>query len=1350
MLITSCCFVKAQNWNDKFNEFSTLYGQEKYAEAITAGRDALRQLEEETGARDTNYANILYYLEYCYFMTEDYTGAAGVAEEHRELRKKLHGTDDLNYLNATYDLAVYKTYVSEYSEAVELMLEVADKIEKQFGKTHMNYISTATQLANIYNYAGSYSKAEELYDELYKTVSDNYPESETYMQMVNTVSVFYVTSGKFEKAEPFYTGALDLMEKYYGKPSKEYLASMNSLGEFYLLAGWYTKSETVYKEFSELCKKFYGAGSADYATALNNLAVTYEKQEKNSEAEELYKKVLKLKAEVYSTESDYYALTLNNFAVLYDNMGEYEKAAELYEQSLGIYEKVHGADSPDFATALSNLASNYSSRGQWGKALEYADRAAGMQKKLYGEKHAGYIGALNNLALLYYEKGDYTKAYNEFLKVISLRKEVQGVEHTEYGISLHNLASLEMEMGKYADSEKHLLEALAIQEKAVGIHHSNYANALNSLANLYFTLGDYRKAELTYLRCERIFRKIYGDLHPEYGTVLSNMGLFYYETGDYEKAGEFMKKARKIIHDSNGRDHPDNIHVYTTLAQICIARGNYPEAEEFMQQISTLAEKNYSHDHPEYGALLNNQAMFYYEMGNYDKAEKLYLEALENREKLYGREHIEYATSVNNLGTLYMAKALYSDDNEEALKYANAAIDNFILAGAIDSMVLGVDHPGYASNLNNLAELYRNLGEYTKAEPLFLRAIELERKNLGENNASLAVSYHNIAIMYSDAGNNEKGLEYALKAYTIKRNVYGDLNASLADVMLTLAIIYEKTGDKSQAADYFNMVIASAYDLVLKNFSFLSEEEKADYLRTIAHYSDLFKSFALKYGNEEPELPGLVYNNELINKGILLRSSGNLRNSILNSGDTALIKIFDEWMGVRQQISKLYSLPEAERTGRLDTLEEKANTLEKTLVVSSGEYREIQEIETAGWKDVAAALGENEAAVEFTQFNRFTDDKQYETVYAALVIKKNSTAPVMTELFTSDQLSDVLETGGENNFRYVSSIYGTEKVPDNRLYQLIWQPMDSILSGISKISYSPTGLLHRIAFSAISRPDGQHLSDRYRLRLLSTTAQLIKKEEGMISGKPDICIFGGCKYDTDSTAKSFWKYLDGTRTEAEAVNRQFTTAGYKSREFTGFDACEDTIKSFTGNNAPVIFHIATHGFFYPDPEETKKRKSRQEEETGLLVTRGRSLGVSNLMLNRNPLMRSGLVLAGGNRVWSSTGIDGEDGVLTAYEVSNMNLRRTQLAVMSACETGLGDIMGSEGVYGLQRAFRIAGVEYMIMSLWQIPDKETVEFMNGFYGRLLKTKDINAAFTETQAEMRKKYDPYYWAAFILIE
>ena len=224
---------------------------------------------------------------------------------------------------------------------------------------------------------------------------------------------------------------------------------------------------------------------------------------------------------------------------------------------------------------------------------------------------------------------------------------------------------------------------------------------------------------------------------------------------------------------------------------------------------------------------------------------------------------------------------------------------------------------------------------------------------------------------------------------------------------------------------------------------------------------------------------------------------------------------------------------------------------------------------------------------------------------------------------------------------------------------------------------------------------------------------------------------------------------------------------------TGREGTEDGFKQMgEGKNSPRILHVATHGYFFPDPDRAISTHGGVAHDS--VTSEGTAKAASNkpklefgtkesvFKISDHPMLRSGLILSGGNAGWKGERslVSGEDGVLTAYEISQMNLSNTELVVLSACETGLGDIQGNEGVYGLQRAFKIAGVKYIIMSLWQVPDKQTSMLMTTFYKKWLeaespdkggKKMSIPDAFHAAQKELRELgFDPYQWAGFVLIE
>ena len=248
--------------------------------------------------------------------------------------------------------------------------------------------------------------------------------------------------------------------------------------------------------------------------------------------------------------------------------------------------------------------------------------------------------------------------------------------------------------------------------------------------------------------------------------------------------------------------------------------------------------------------------------------------------------------------------------------------------------------------------------------------------------------------------------------------------------------------------------------------------------------------------------------------------------------------------------------------------------------------------------------------------------------------------------------------------------------------------------------------IYKVSFAAISKDVNRYLIDDYQMHLVSTTANISTSQSLTLDNNSVVSLFGGITYTTHPDARDTWKYLNGTLEEAEMISSILQGRVANVNAVTDSLASEEKFKKLS----PVsqVLHIATHGFFFPDPVQIKQT-IESATEYGEVEFRGGSptFGMDNFIRNHNPLMRSGLVFAGVNDFWSGTrSIKGDDGVLTALEVINIDLRQNQLVVMSACETGLGDIAGSEGVYGLQRAFKMAGTNFLIMSLWQVPDKET--------------------------------------------
>ena len=860
--------------------------------------------------------------------------------------------------------------------------------------------------------------------------------------------------------------------------------------------------------------------------------------------------------------------------------------------------------------------------------------------------------------------------------------------------------------GDYTNAEAYLLESIALKEKIFSKESAQYAYGCNSLGNLYTDLGKYPLAEFYLVQAKDIRKKIFSEESAAYAQSCNNLAAFYWSTGDYKKAEPLAIEARQIRGRLSGKATAEYAISCVNLGNIYRDIGQYEKAETFYLEAKDVREKLFTSHHAIYASACNILADLYAYMERYSDAEKLYLEAKNIREQLFGKESIQYAQTCNNLSGLYRGMHQY----KEAEAFALEAKD-------IWDRGLPADHPSHAVCLNNLGELYYAMHDFPKAEMYFLEARSLWFQSIGRNHPNYFQNAANLA------------------------KVYWNLN------------------QRKKADSLFSESFNAEINEVKKIFEFTNENEKQLYLSNAIAGSDEFKSFYYKeYSGKSAALPYAI---SLSNRNLLLNSSLQLRETINDSGNRNLINKYKAWSDLKEQIAALRSKGDGRPSVQLKDLSASADFLEKELALKSSAFKEQQS--TPGWKNVYRSLKENEAAIEFIQFQLYNGQNWTDSImYAALIITHKNQQPVFVPLFEEKNLDKIID--GQKDEVGINSIYS-----NNQLYSIIWKPLKTYLKNITKIYYAPAGKLFKIAFAALQENPQELLSDHYDLFQLNTTSGIVKQAKTFIDSNDKIQLYGGIQYDADSTELKdavqtnynrrdvnpavplnpsrggSFKYLPGTKKEVEEIKKEAITFHLQTSVLTGVHATEESFKSLGGVSSPSIIHIATHGFFFSNPREIKKDSVRSAFETS-----GKAFRQSD-----DPLFRSGLLFAGANNVWRNKPVEGiEDGILTAYEVSNLYLPKTKLVVLSACETALGDIRGSEGVYGLQRSFKVAGVQYLLMSLWRVPDGETSEFMQHFYKSLFdnKKKDIPGAFALAQNFMKNKYrsEPYKWAAWILIK
>jgi tetratricopeptide (TPR) repeat protein len=1083
-------------------------------------------------------------------------------------------------------------------------------------------------------------------------------------------------------------------------------------------------SNTALKGISALIIIFIGFSNT-YSQSVDSAFKYLDAGRYEQAAQEFEKTLPLIEKEFGATDTSYYSYLLIYTGVSFEKNSQYVRAEQYYLKAKAIYEKINALSNNTYLISLNSLAALYIGMGKYENAETLYKQALEINKKKFGETHPENAVLLNNIASLYHKMGNYEKAEYMYLETLAISKNAFGEEDPRSVSLLNNLGTLYDDMGNYEKAESIYLQILEIRKRIPGIEHPDYAISANNLAQLYYKLGNYEKAEPLYQQALLINKKKYGEEHVSYALSLNNLGALYHRKGNYGKAELLYLEALKIRKNVLGVKHPDYATSLNNIALFYHEIGNYEKAEPLYTQALKIRLEVLGEEHPLYSVTLNNMALFYFDTGNYEKAEAMLQQALNIRKNASGEDHPDYAISLNNLALFYYDRG----------RYAGAEV-LYLQALKINKKVLGAMHPVYGTTLNNLAELYDAMGRYKEAEKLYLQALDIIKEAYGEKHPDYASNLSNLASLYLEEGYYDKAEQ-----------------------------MYEKA-------------LTTYLSQIQQQFSFLSETEKEKYLERVQFFFKTYQNFILKQQKNNPAIAGKLYDIELYSKGLLLNSNKQLRMFILNCGDSSAIETYNSYIAVKASLARQYSVPLSQQTLNIKSLEIHANELEKQLArIYSGKI-DLNELQYVHWQDVQKQLNPNEVAIEFSHFP-YSNGKQWtdSIMYVAILLKSDDIYPRIIPLFEDKQLDTILHKGIGSDLNFINDLYRWERKNEKlssgkgqQLYHLVWKPLEEYLESTQTIYFSLSGRLHQLSFAAIPLGVTGLLSDKYNLHQLSSSVQITTKHQE----RPirNIVLYGGIDYDAgleklqsaankykqsaekypvkanrsfnhNNTRSGSFMYLDGTMTEVEKIRKLAEDKSVNCLVLTENEAIEESVKKISGNSSPDILHIATHGFFFPDA-------IKNSDKNGLI--REGDLSAPAFKVSENPLMRSGLAFAGANHSWAGEDIpfDLDDGILTAYEVSNMYLPNTELVVLSACETGLGEIKGSEGVYGLQRSFKIAGADYILMSLWQIPDYQTYELMGIFYENCFNAMTIKDGFRTAQQIMRKKYDPFYWAAFVLIE
>ncbi|MCB0703406.1 MAG: CHAT domain-containing protein [Ignavibacteriae bacterium] len=1310
-------FARAQTLDELISSYNYYYEGAGLSDSAFHYLKEIRTWLESNGETDTeNYANVLELLAEWYKDDGKIDSALLLYHKGLEVKRSVMGEQHLDYAISLDNLGLFYGNLGDYESSLPLIVEALEIFKVAVGDQHPDYAICLWNLGSLYHAMGSDDLAIPLYEEI-----------------------------------------LEIKKFKLRKNKLEYANFLRDLGDMYDNVGNYYSAIEVYKSVVDIKKRLPGISEYDYVSDLSSLASLYRRVQDYSSALPLYKKVVEIFRIVDGVESKNYAIGVNNLALLYEAMDEYEAALPLFIESIEITRVMLGPRDPEVATLINNLGLLYCSMGNYEAALPLLEESHDIRYTVLGENHPDYAMSLNNLGMYYSLVGDYDSAIPLLQSALELKRLIYGENHPAIQISLHNLGRIYMDIAYYSDALIMFQEALDLVVDVYGTESPYYATELSDLGRIYFLLGDYSMAMSLYQESLELNEKIYGKQGLEYASSLEKLADLYVTLDDLSSALKMHLEVMEIRGRILGEQSIDYAASLLNLASLYSKMIDYSTGLTYAQKgldiIGYVAGKQNS----DYASGLRILSQLYNDIGDIENSKKLQLKALEIDEIVLGTLHPDYALDLVNLAGLYEL----IEDYSHSIELLRQAMEIF------ESKV-GKQHEDYAVCLSRIGNNYLSLNKMDSAKQYFEEALEINKEMFGDSHSEYANSLYDIGAYYFKNEDYKSAVQIYQECLKIVEKVYGIEHPICAGLLYNMGLVYDILGDVKVADRYYLKEIEINFSESMSSLKYLSEQQQKKYWNNYNTSLESIQSFYIRNGGEVSSLP-TIFNLYLESNGVLLSSKRSLLSWASTSDDTMVFETYREF---KRNCRLLYSeenLPIENRHYDIDSLNKLVNLYEEQLTRLGSERLNLNFTTGISWEDIEKALEPKELVICFSHFN-YMDLKSWtdSVMYAAYVIPYGTNKPIFIPLFEEMELVELIERSQKDP----NALYGYSKVEiadsyvGDDIWSLVWGELTQFLEGVDKIYFTASGLLNEINLSAL--PDGldqkhQPMLVNYNMMQMlhpGKVMELKKKMPDVIEGP--IVAFGGLNYDIDSddwlveagdndiesrgidyfvsdSTRSGYHYLPYTLTEVDAIAEIANNNSIPITVYTGNSGVEERYYQLHDDRSPQILHLATHAIFLED-----------------VILDNHEFNDDPLYYNayQDPMFRSRLVLSGANRVLKGkklpTGV--MDGILTAHDVSTILLPNTKLAVLSACNTGIGGYDASEGVYGLQRAFSSVGVQNLIITLMEVNDASTARFMKLFYEKLLNGSDYYTSFKNTQLEMlNSQYNlPAYWAGIVLIQ
>ncbi len=1021
----------------------------------------------------------------------------------------------------------------------------------------------------------------------------------------------------------------------------------------------------------------------------------------------------------------YTVASMNNLGFLYSLQGRFAESESLYKEALRINGEVLGDKHPNTITCMYNLGNLYCSQGKFGKAEPLLKETLLLYKVVLGTKHPETIKSMSSLGVLYQSQGRYVESEPLFKEALLLGEEILGAKHPETINIINNLGALYESQGRYAESEPLIKKALRLHEEVKGYKHPLTLVCMNNLGSMYELQGRYGEAEPLFKEALRLREEVLGAKHPDTIASMNNLGELYHSQGRYDVAEPLYKKALQVSSAVLGHKHPLTLVCMNNLGSMYKSQGRYGEAEPLFKETLQLRKVVLGAKHPFTIASMNNLGELYVSQGRYDESEPLYKNALSIHKEVLGARHPNTISSMNNLGRLFESQGRYGEAGplfKEALRQSEE--------------LLGSKHPNTIASMNNLGGLYESQGRYGEAEPLYKRALRLREDVLGAKHPDTINSMNNLGVLYLSWGRYVEAEQLFKEAMRLNEDIKGAEHPATITCLTNLTVCLINMKKYVNALQLLKKIeqrlLTRSHHLL---YSTQKEMVRRKFFNEETNFQDAIFTFASLYDSKE--LSKFAANVELRWKQIQGEEQAFISKLVQTSNDPRTKKLASKITSIRALLPRSFPIDGNKQGAKTpEMLLEELELAELELADLSREYKENLKVYDVDVQRVRAALPAYGTLIEYKLYKKadFKNGDLGDLHVAAMLITAESDEVCFEKLGPLALLSE--SSKSENRFKDI--------------YKFLMGRFDGKIKNIKTLYIAPDGVLNLIPFERLITPDGSYLIERKEVRTLQTGRDLLRSRQKSVSNR--LVALGGAVYDRyteggkpdgQKASKeeaennmrlkkelSGFEYLPASKEEVDKIGLYYTQSRKApADQFVGVHASEAALKGL--NQSSKILHLSTHGYYLKNSELERER----------------------------PMALSGLALAGANLgLKGLSDPNGEDGILYAMEILGLNLNGTELVSLSACATGSGVLDYSEGIYGLVRAFRIAGAQSVLMTLKPVKDNDACKFMTAFYKNWMEQKEgahPATALRKTKLDfinhetVERYREPEFWSPYVLV-